>query len=58
MQSSKEEKVPDQDRRMLLAIVLSLGVYLLWFGNFGPQPEEDSALGLVETEMLWRKTRN
>ena len=27
----------DQDRRMLLAIVLSLGVYLLWFGSFGIQ---------------------
>ena len=34
----------DQDRRMLLAIVLSLGVYLVWFGLYGPQPMEDAGL--------------
>ena len=39
----------DQDRRMLLAIVLSLGVYLLWFGSFGPsQTVEDPALEQTE----------
>ena len=50
MRKTPENVVGDQDRRMMLAIVLSMGVYLIWLG-FGPQPTvEEPASEILEED--------
>lgn len=49
----------DQDRRMMLAIVLSMGVYLIWLGSFGPQPTvEEPASEILEEDASTASTDN
>ena len=51
MKKTPESVVGDQDRRMMLAIVLSMGVYLIWMGSFGPGPTvDDPATEIVDED--------